>query len=120
MRGTQHTPGPWAVENPMGEDIGLWIVQDGLEARQWSCIAVVTDDEDGTARDEGGRFIGRNEQRANARVIAAGPDMLKALHEAYDRLSADYQNLSTGNWHDPDAALVASTVLDAIAKAEGR
>lgn len=80
---SKHTPGPWAVENPMGEDIGLWIVQDGLEARQWSCLAIVTDDEDGTARDEGGRFIGRNEQRANARLIAAAPDLLAQLKIAY-------------------------------------
>ena len=65
----------------MGPDVGLWIVQSGLETYQWSCIAMVTDDEDGTARDEGGRFIGREEQRANARLIAAAPELLEALTE---------------------------------------
>lgn len=101
------TPSPWTVENPMGEDVGLWIVQDGLEAHQWSCIAIVTDDEDGSARDEGGRFIGRNEQRANARLIAAAPDMLEALHKIIN------------NWddlHPKDRAQARA----AIAKAEGR
>lgn len=79
MADSKHTPGPWSVEDPMGADVGLWIVQSDLEPRQWSSIAIVTDDEDGQARDEGGRFIGRAEQEANARLIAAAPDMLAAL-----------------------------------------
>ncbi len=105
---SKHTPGPWAVEDPMGADVGFWIVQDGLEARQWSCIAIVTDDEDGTARDEGGRFIGRNEQRANARLIAAAPEMLEALRtmEMAESLSEIEEALRVGQ--------------AALAKAEGR
>ena len=65
----------------MGADVGLWIVQSGLEPYQWSCIAVVTDDASGEARDAGGRFIGRSEQNANARLIAAAPAMLDMLRE---------------------------------------
>jgi hypothetical protein len=109
MSESKHTPGPWVVENPMGEDVGLWIVQDGLEAHQWSCIAIVTDDEDGSARDEGGRFIGRNEQRANARLIAAAPEMLEALHLA--GMSAGWQYMT---------AETRAVIEAAIAKAEGR
>ncbi len=55
-------------------------------------------------------------QAANARLIAAAPDMLKLLHAAYHALeSYRYGNAS------PDlAASVAVAIHDVIAKAEGR
>lgn len=113
MSTSKHTPGPWSVEDPMGADVGLWIVQSGLEPYQWSCIAMVTDGEDGTARDEGGRFIGRTEQEANARLIAASPDVVRSGRQLLDAL-------------ENRAALPAylkSAMAEfraAIAKAEGR
>lgn len=114
MSESNHTPGPWSVEDPMGADVGLWIVQTGLEPRQWSCIAVVTDDADGGARDEGGRFIGCAEQQANARLIAAAPEMFDALKAMRSAAMAIPENWS-------DAMMRAARMANsAIAKAEGR
>jgi hypothetical protein len=107
MAEVKHTPGPWSVEDPMGADVGLWIVQSGLEPRQWSCIAIVTDDENGQARDEGGRFIGRLEQEANARLIAAAPAMLEMLRECRATFA-----FAAGEGDDPANDLVAE--IDAV------
>jgi hypothetical protein len=71
----QHTPGPWAVEDPMGADVGLAVVQDGLKSHQWEFIALATKSE---GKDRRSRFISAGEQAANARLIAAAPDLLAA------------------------------------------
>lgn len=72
MTQTQHTPGPFEVQNPMGSDVGLWIVQAGLEAYEWSCIAIVPRDDDRSGK----HFITKAEQKANARLFAAAPELL--------------------------------------------
>lgn len=83
MSHSKHTPGPWDVEDPMGADVGLWIVQSGLETYQWSCIAMVTCDDD-EVRKPDVRFIDEDEQRANARLIAAAPKLKGALAAMLD------------------------------------
>ena len=75
----KHTPGPWAFEDPMGRDVGLWIVQGGLPTYEWSCIAMVTADDAETRKDGRKRHITFVEQQANARLIAAAPELLEAL-----------------------------------------
>jgi hypothetical protein len=52
-------------------------------------------------------------EAALSRIVQApvADGVREALREAYDFLSGNYQNLSTGNWHDDDAGLVASKVL---------
>lgn len=73
-----HTPGPWEIQDPMGED--LWIVQAGLEAFEWTRIASVATDDSEDAMDRGAsRPISKRERAANARLIAAAPDLLAAL-----------------------------------------
>lgn len=72
MTQTQHTAGPFEVQNPMGSDVGLWIVQAGLEAYEWSCIAIVPRDDDRSGK----HFITKAEQKANARLFAAAPELL--------------------------------------------
>lgn len=81
---SKHTPGPWAYEDPMGREVGYWIVQRGLETYDWSCIAVVTAD-----KDTAGRPITYVEQQANARLIAAAPELLAWLKRCEAMVSSD-------------------------------
>lgn len=57
------------------------------------------------------------EGKANARLIAAAPDLLEALKEAYDMLSlyCDIPDIHTGDYMD-----TLETCRAAIAKARGR
>jgi len=75
MSESKHTPGPFEVQDPMGSADGLWIVQAGLEAYEWSCIAIVTRDEDRSGK----HFITKAEQNANAALFAAAPTLLQAV-----------------------------------------
>ena len=70
--GAQHTPGPWAVQEPMDHE--LWIVEDGKEAYEWRVIA-------GLPWPSEKGDIARKQVEANARLIAASPDMLEALEQ---------------------------------------
>ena len=80
---TQHTPGPWAVRRAWsnGEPCDMLVVQSGVTP-----IADVVGD-------------------ANARLIAAAPEMLEALHRVLDVITGD-QAAELG-------------VYDAITKATG-
>lgn len=70
----QHTPGPWCVEDPM--DFELTIVEAGKETHEWRFIASCSlpdgdNDQDFTS----------GEVQANARLIAAAPELLAACQE---------------------------------------
>lgn len=74
----KHTPGPWTVENPMGQH--LWIVQANLAPYDWTPIATLTEDDSEDAMDRGSsRPISPVERDANAKLIAAAPALLAAL-----------------------------------------
>ena len=81
----RHTPGPWAV-NPTG-DIGPWYVG--------------TQDEGIADCDLG--FCGAEEFEANARLIAAAPDLL----EACERLMRDYPDKSNSTAIEAIRAAIA-------------
>ena len=84
----QHTPGPWHVdpENP------TWVDDEN------ECCMATT----GYGDDEG--------DRANARLIAAAPDMLAALRQVVDE---------TAGGMVPPSTDAIDTARAAIAKAEG-
>ncbi len=103
MPKTKHTPGPFEVQNPMGSDVGLWIVQAGLQAYEWSCIAIVPRDDE----KSGKHFITKSEQDANANLFAASPELLQMLKHAV-------------HWHDQLTAEDVARYEAVIAKAEGR
>jgi hypothetical protein len=103
----KHTPGPFEVQDPMGSADGLWVVQAGLVASEWSCIAIVCRDEDRS----GAHFITKAEQAANARLFAAAPDLLEALKVAFDYFPTEGAHF--------DKSSVVGAIHAAIAKAEG-
>lgn len=74
-----HTPDPWTVEDPMGAEVGLSIVQGGLKTYEWEFIATVCQSDASDERMGRQRFISPEEQAANARLIAAAPALLRAL-----------------------------------------
>lgn len=104
----KHTPGPFEVQDPMGSADGFWIVQAGLEAYEWSCIAIVCRDNDRSGK----HFITKAEQKANADLFAAAPDLLEAAASTLRALEAEYGRRG--------AEVNFSALYSAIAKAEGR
>jgi hypothetical protein len=68
---TQHTPGPWRVESAGSESL--------ISSGHWAGLATVVThmrEPDAAGRD---RFIPTDEGEANARLIAAAPELLAAL-----------------------------------------
>lgn len=111
----KHTPGPFEVQNPLGDDEGLWIVQAGLKAYEWSTIAIVCRDE-----DRGGKhFITKAEQKANADLFAASDDMLEALRELSNALDDVLCNSGTPGFDSGRLGRAQDTARSAIAKATG-
>lgn len=101
-----HTPGPWALV-PRSECYGRqpepgveWVVSDGRLG--WVCVGPGWDDEY------------RDESYANARLIAAAPELLAACVDALALLRTVPDEFAM-----PDHP-VFGALRDAIAKAEGR
>ena len=97
-----HTPGPWvAVKNSCFWDINI--------AGSWLTVADACASKHLPDGDNG---------EANARLIAAAPELLEALKE----MLVDYDDAS-GEWSGSDVIAKAYRIIDkaraAIAKAEG-
>lgn len=94
----KHTPGPWSV----GEKVGT-LVFAGNEGSMGDFICEVT------GEDETPRAV----NRANARLIAAAPELLSALYELDG--AAEYMDF------DPESrfGLAVEKARTAIAKATG-
>jgi hypothetical protein len=89
-----HTPGPWTFDNEPTDD-GTWYVQDS----------------DG--RD--GQWVAEVANEANARLIAAAPELLEALKG----LMGDHAAESRRRGFQPDDFLNYLAARAAIAKATG-
>ena len=88
---TSHTPGPWAL-NRGGDE--TYRVIDATDMNELSVIATVHFHDDG-----------EGETKANAKLIAAAPNLLAAL-----------QAIVAGSWND-DYELILKNARAAIAKA---
>jgi len=94
---TTHTPGPWSLEVDA-------VISDATEAHICTVLG-----------GEGTRFIDDEDNQeclANARLIAAAPDLLDALKEVQDWANDGFRVAL----RDDQKAKIAA----AIAKAEGR
>ena len=95
---TQHTPGPWHSQRPHGSDIPVW----GVDEKSRGCVALVNMSAERAT-----------EAAANARLIAAAPEMYEALKALVESLDWEAKRSGTTYAGHEDARA-------AIAKAEGR
>lgn len=118
MTEAKHTPGPWNV-SPYG--VGFEIdAANGQSIAQAQQIAQTKKPED------------HNERKANARLIAAAPELLEALQVAVEAMEQDWHQID-GEWGpimeefgDLEGAILAGKAPEiakaraAIAKATGK
>jgi len=95
---TQHTPGPWQRPDPNPYAVTTEFEYDGTH----TTVCQMQHGPYGVDTDE--------ERIANARLIAAAPDLLKAAKTALDAL----------NKHEGIPSEASDKLASAIAKAEGR
>ena len=93
MSEVKHTPGPW-IWGPRYD--GLYGAGPNNEVLAYAAYE--------------GMWLSSNNQKANASLIAAAPDLLEALQYAHDYLA--------GNGWEGDPRM--DRIIAAIAKAEGR
>lgn len=108
---TKHTPEPWSV----------FIPEDGMVYEGGDCPATIRAGGIHVATMAGARWSFSESKKANARLIAAAPELLGALEglvDDYRKLFASYQE-KTGERAFGWGLLPAETADKAIAKARG-
>ena len=100
----KHTPGPWTLTGSGGQ----WESRLSIRADKWGCVAHIGVDPQMPHWD--------GPQRANARLIAAAPELLEALI-AMEREKSDYMRLN--HLGDPSNETTNKLARAAIAKAQG-
>lgn len=119
MRNTQHTPGPWTY-NPMDVDWGF------IRDTEGQLIAITKDNRVNQDEMTKARHEKYDPYAANAQLIAAAPDLLKALRgmvkEYYDFLEGEYGHDKDRVNSDLSQDYYANLkmALSSIAKAEGK
>jgi hypothetical protein len=107
----EHTPGPWEVGG-----VGNTCVTPSTDKQERICVCWDTFPKQ---LDDGSWEDHTQEIQANARLIAAAPELLAALKECRDRLS-DWVECSDRNEDVADDNAALEMAIAAIAKAEGR
>lgn len=113
----KHTNGPWMVECPMGPDIISIVARGDRPAYEWQHVAQVS----GTPDDDDD--IPAVEAAANARLIAAAPDLLEALKAARTHVitlhpAGDPRKAEPRDMQDGVQIAVLDVIDAALAKAE--
>jgi len=119
-----HTPGPWYAEfvKECGENVGHWEIVAQLPAglNPANGPYVIADTLNCHHCIEHHTYGMKTEEKANAILLAAAPDLLAALKTLLD--ATDYTNKSCRPTEMIGACLPVDLLLkarDAIAKAEG-
>lgn len=99
----KHTPGPWFVD--WLDDMNGWV----LDASGNYLAEIVTEDDEE-------RCVSAEEQQANARLMAAAPELLAALRGLVDLLDERNEGLKTRD----EIEFNVQCAREAIAKAEGK
>lgn len=112
-----HTPGPWKVGSESENDAEAEeiVAADGSRVIAWTSNTF-----DATADDGYGAEIITDEDRANGRLIAAAPELLKALRQTKDELIELYEQLYKLDASDNDTTKIIDHAIDVIAKATRR
>jgi hypothetical protein len=101
---TKHTPGPWILDT-----------DNIIRTEAGTCIALAQQGGDGYP------LLSGDEVQANARLIAAAPELLEALQYVSRLLGDGYSGpVVLRNATDCDRAIFVSTINQAIAKATGK
>ncbi|RWO22848.1 hypothetical protein [Mesorhizobium sp.] len=109
MMTAKHTPGPWAIDPTYLSEVQT--PNDKTIASCWHTHA-----EGRTVSITGVLECSLEESAANARLIAAAPDMLAALKQALDDIRTFHD--ATGLGEDVLSKEAHDAMLAAIAKAE--
>jgi len=103
---TQHTPGPWKVKQSQGATLRLFggpQIQAGRRTVAWPEFPSVDENDI---------------SEANARLIAAAPDLLAALRQTWDIIER-FANEGKPGFLEMYTSPGAESARAAIAKAEG-
>lgn len=118
---TAHTPGPWVA------DPHYYIYVWAADSKMVADLPIAEDEGTHIARMRGvGRGATPDEQKANAKLIAAAPDLLLVLKRAKELLDCDGLNEKSfffaecRDGHRCQRCVVALDAEAAIAKAEGK
>lgn len=106
----KHTPAPWIVKSPTNIKGDGWtrIMSNGVQIAKVNALHPA-------GKREAGDF---EQETANARLIAAAPELLEALQALFENCAMTHNRWGDGdNTKEADAAIQAARA--AIAKATG-
>lgn len=107
MSEVKFTPGPWVVEQ--SEKTPIYVSPVGRHENISICNVMVMDEDD----SESGDWINGDETKANAKLIAAAPDLYLALIEAR-QVIATALAVGAPDWFDSAAKIAQHATVKKI------